>query len=61
MLGFTNVRHRLTLWYAGVFGLMLLLFICGATVLEYWQLTRQLYHAEIQCCTRNTTTTLKIY
>ena len=48
MLRYTNVRHRLTLWYVGVFGLMLLLFICGATVLEYWQLTRQLYHAEIQ-------------
>jgi heavy metal sensor kinase len=45
---FTNVRHRLTLWYVGVFGLVLLLFISGATVLEYWQLTRQLYHAEIQ-------------
>ena len=27
---------------------MLLLFIWGATLLEYWQLTRQLYHAEIQ-------------
>jgi heavy metal sensor kinase len=48
MLRFNNVRHRLTLWYVGVFGLMLLLFICGATVLEYLQLTRQLYHAEIQ-------------
>ena len=48
MLRYTNVRHRLTLWYVGVFGLMLLLFIGGATVLEYWQLTRQLYHAEIQ-------------
>src|ERR1700749_5043411 len=48
MVGFTNIRHRLTLWYAGVFSLMLLLFIWGATVLEYWQLTRQLYHAEIQ-------------
>jgi heavy metal sensor kinase len=48
MLRYNNVRHRLTLWYVGVFGLMLLLFICGATVLEYWQLTRQLYHAEIQ-------------
>jgi heavy metal sensor kinase len=48
VLRFNNVRHRLTLWYVGVFGLMLLLFICGATVLEYWQLTRQLYHAEIQ-------------
>ncbi len=48
MLRYTNVRHRLTLWYVGVFGLILLLFILGATVLEYWQLTRQLYHAEIQ-------------
>jgi heavy metal sensor kinase len=48
VLRYNNVRHRLTLWYVGVFGLMLLLFICGATVLEYWQLTRQLYHAEIQ-------------
>jgi len=48
MLRFINVRHRLTLWYVGVFGLVLLLFICGATVLEYWQLTRQMYHAEIQ-------------
>lgn len=48
MWRFTNVRHRLTLWYVGVFGLVLLLFISGATVLEYWQLTRQLYHAEIQ-------------
>jgi heavy metal sensor kinase len=48
MLRYTNVRHRLTLWYIGVFGLVLLLFIVGATVLQYWQLTRQLYHAEIQ-------------
>jgi heavy metal sensor kinase len=48
MLRYTNVRHRLTLWYVGVFGLILLLFILAATVLEYWQLTRQLYHAEIQ-------------
>jgi heavy metal sensor kinase len=48
VLRFTNVRHRLTLWYVAVFGLVLLLFITGATILEYWQLTRQLYHAEIQ-------------
>src|SRR5271168_4208801 len=48
MLRYSDVRHRLTLWYTGVFGLVLLLFICGATVLEYWQLTRQVYHAEIQ-------------
>ena len=48
MLRYNNVRHRLTLWYVGVFGLMLLLFIFAATLLQYWQLTRQLYHAEIQ-------------
>lgn len=48
MFRYPNVRHRLTWWYVGVFGLMLLLFICGATLLAYWQLTRQLYHAEIQ-------------
>lgn len=48
MLQHTNVRHRLTLWYIGVFGAMLLLFVCGATLLEYWQLTRRLYHAEVQ-------------
>jgi heavy metal sensor kinase len=43
-----HVRHRLTLWYVGVFGLVLLLFIGAATLLEYWQLTEQMYHAEIQ-------------
>ena len=48
MLLGTNVRRRLTLWYVGVFGLVLLLFICAATLLEYWQLSRQMYHAEIQ-------------
>ena len=48
MLRYTNVRHRLTLTYVGVFGLVLLLFICGATVLEYWQLTLRMYHAEVQ-------------
>jgi heavy metal sensor kinase len=42
------VRHRLTLWYVGVFGLILLLSIGGATLLEYWALTQQMYHAEIQ-------------
>jgi heavy metal sensor kinase len=42
------VRHRLTVWYVSVFGVVLLLFICAATLLEYWQLTRQMYHAEIQ-------------
>src|ERR1700735_4486089 len=48
MLRYNNVRHRLTVWYVSVFGLVLLLFICGATLLEYWQLSSRLYHAEIQ-------------
>lgn len=43
-----NVRHRLTLWYIGLFGFVLVLYICGATLLEFWQLSRQLYHAEVQ-------------
>jgi heavy metal sensor kinase len=43
-----HVRHRLTLWYVGVFGVVLLMFIGAATLLEYWQLTQQMYHAEIQ-------------
>jgi heavy metal sensor kinase len=43
-----HVRHRLTLWYVAVFGVILLLFIGAATLLEYWQLTQQMYHAEIQ-------------
>jgi heavy metal sensor kinase len=42
------VRDRLTLWHVGVFGFVLIAYICGATFLQYWQLTRQLYHAEIQ-------------
>jgi heavy metal sensor kinase len=48
MVRFSNLRHRLTLWYVGVFGLVLLLFIGGATLLEYWQLSSRLYHAEVQ-------------
>ncbi len=42
------VRDRLTLWYVMVFGLALCAYICGATFLLFWQLTSQLYHAEIQ-------------
>jgi heavy metal sensor kinase len=43
-----HVRARLTLWYVGFTGLVLIAFICGASVLQLWQLTRQIYHAEIQ-------------
>jgi heavy metal sensor kinase len=48
ILRYSNVRHRLTVWYVSVFGLVLLLFICAATLLQYWQLGNRLYHAEIQ-------------
>ena len=42
------VRDRLTLWQVGVFGALLIAYICGATMLQYWQLTRQLHQAEIK-------------
>ncbi len=42
------VRDRLTLWYVMVFGLALCAYIFGATFLLFWQLTSQLYHAEVQ-------------
>ena len=42
------VRDRLTFWYAAVFGLVLVAYIGGATFLLFWQLTSQMYHAEIQ-------------
>jgi heavy metal sensor kinase len=48
LLRLENVRHRLTLWYVTVFGLLLVLFVCGATLLQYVQLRRQIFHAEIQ-------------
>ena len=43
-----NVRTRLTLWYLTIFGGGLVLYICGAAILQLWQLTNQLYHGEIQ-------------
>ena len=42
------IRDRLTLWYVGIFGAVLGIYICGACVLQYWQLNDQLHHAEIQ-------------
>jgi heavy metal sensor kinase len=42
------VRDRLMLWQVGVFGVVLIAYICGATLILYWQLTRQLYRAEVQ-------------
>jgi heavy metal sensor kinase len=47
-LGLRNVRSRLTLWYLALLAAELILYICGASVMQYWQLTAQLYHAEVQ-------------
>jgi heavy metal sensor kinase len=44
----TNIRHRLTLSYLVAFAVILVLFIMGASLLEYVQLTRQMVHAEIE-------------
>ncbi len=44
----SKIRNRLTLWYVGIFGLILFGFICAASVLHYLHLQDQLYHEEIQ-------------
>jgi len=44
----TYIRDRLTLWYVGIFGIVLAIYVCGACVLQYWQLSDQLHHAEIE-------------
>lgn len=42
------IRARLTLWYTGIFGIMIVLYMVAACSLQYWQLTQQLFHAEVQ-------------
>ena len=42
------IRDRLTLWFVGIFGGVLGIYVCGACILQYWQLSDQLHHAEIQ-------------
>jgi heavy metal sensor kinase len=42
------IRDRLTLWYVGIFGAVLGIYILGACILQYWQLSDQLHHAEIE-------------
>ena len=42
------IRDRLTLWYVGIFGVAVGIYVCGACFLQYWQLSDQLHHAEIQ-------------
>jgi heavy metal sensor kinase len=43
-----QIRTRLTLWYVAMFAAGLLLYICCAAVLQFWQLRSQLYHAAVQ-------------
>lgn len=43
-----QIRFRLTLWYVGIFGLVLVAFIAIASTLHYLHLVDQLYHAEVQ-------------
>ena len=42
------IRDRLTLWYVSIFGAVLGVYICCACVLQFWQLSDQLHHAEIE-------------
>jgi heavy metal sensor kinase len=43
-----KIRNRLTLWYVGIFGAVLVAFICVASVLHYLHLIDQLYYEEVQ-------------
>jgi heavy metal sensor kinase len=43
-----SLRHRLTLWYGALFGLLLLLQIGVATYVHYRQLVDQVFHGEIE-------------
>ena len=43
-----RIRRSLTLWYVAIFGGVLAAYICVACVVQYWQLSEELYHAEVQ-------------
>jgi len=43
-----QIRRSLTLWYVAIFGGLLAAYICVACIVQYWQLSEQLYHAEVQ-------------
>jgi len=43
-----QIRRSLTLWYVTIFGGVLAAYICVACIVQYWQLSDQLYHAEVQ-------------
>ncbi len=43
-----HVRTRLTLWYLALFGGLLLVYMSCVSILQFWQLTAQLYQGAIQ-------------
>lgn len=43
-----RIRTRLTVWYIAIFSLVMILYVSGACVVQYWQLTDQLYHEEVE-------------
>ncbi|HTJ31449.1 MAG TPA: ATP-binding protein [Acidobacteriaceae bacterium] len=43
-----SVRVRLTLWYIGVLACVLAVYIAAVYSFQYWQLTRQIYHDEVE-------------
>jgi heavy metal sensor kinase len=44
----TGIRTRLTLWYIAIFSLVIGLYVCAACAIQYWELSDQLYRAEVQ-------------
>jgi heavy metal sensor kinase len=48
LLRSSSIRTRLTLAYTAIFALLLGIYIGGASCLHYWQLSDQLYNAEVQ-------------
>lgn len=43
-----RIRTRLTLWYIGIFSLVMSLYVLCACVVQYWQLTDQLHRDEVK-------------
>ena len=43
-----RIRTRLTFWYIAIFGLVMILYVSGACVVQYWELSDQLYHDEVE-------------
>ncbi len=47
-VGPLTIRWRLTLWYTAIFAAVLVTYIFAASLLQFWELNNQLYHAEVQ-------------